>query len=286
MDYTIKEKVKLIAGGQYNNVGEGVSKFVLRLGMIVNFTPSFGFKALYAQTFRAPYIIEKKIAIPGYIIGKEDMKPEEVTTIDLQLFHQTEKHQLALTVYQSQQKDLVSRKGIGEESALYGDYILQFNNVDELKIQGIEFESKFTPTPELYFTGSFTYQENENGAGIKNYSLTPSYMIKTGVGYQTDAFSAGLFYNYASAFHSSTIQFGENVPMTNPDEDDFTNLSLNLSMNLKELSNKDNFPNMRLSLYGKNLLDDQIHVPHSDARINTRPSVAGRAFYLRLIYSY
>ncbi len=284
MDYMIRSKIKFIAGGQYNNVGEGVSKFVPRLGTVVHFTPKFGFKALYAKAFRAPYTLEKKANF-SIIVGKEDIRPEDVTTIDLQLFHQGDKHQISLTAYQTQQKDLITRKVLDKSSPLYPEHTGQFDNVNELLIRGVEFESKFTPIKSLYFPLSFTYQINEDGEGIENYSLTPNYMIKTGAGYTSDRFTTGIFYNYTSPYHSNKIHFPD-VPIINPDEDDFHSLSANLTMNLKGFSKNPKFPALKVSLYGKNLLDDQFYVPYIDNRINTRPSVAGRSIYLKVSYEY
>lgn len=284
MDYTIRSRLKLIAGGQYHNVGEGVSKFVPRLGSILYFTPKFGVKALYAKAFRAPYTLEKKADF-SIIKGKEDLKPEDVATIDIQLFHQGKKHQVALTAYQSKQTDLVARNVLDESSPLYPEYESQFDNIGELLIQGVEFESKFTPISALYFPFSVTYQRNENGEGVKNFSLTPNYMIKVGVGYNSKVVSSGIFYNYTSSYHSSRIYYPD-VPIVNPDEDDFHNLSANVSMHLKNLSKNPRFPNVKVSLYGKNLLDDQFYVPYVDARINTRPTVPGRSLYLKVTYEY
>ncbi len=284
MDYTIHSRVKFIVGGQYNSVGNGVSKFVPRLGSIFYFSPQFGFKALYAKAFRAPYNLEQNAKF-SIIVGKEDIKPEDVTTVDLQLFHQGERHQVAITAYQSHQTDLITRIALDESSPLYPAHTNQFDNVNELLIQGVEFESKFTPISSLYFPISFTYQRNKNGDEVQNYSLTPNYMIKTGAGYTSSKMSTGLFYSYISSYHSNEIHF-PGVPMMNPDEDDHHSLSANVTFNLKEFSNNPQFPKLKVSLYSKNLLNDQFYVPYLDPRINTRPTLPGRSIYLKVQYEF
>ena len=153
-------------------------------------------------------------------------------------------------------------------------------NVDELHIQGIELETKYKPSDKLYFVWSFSYQENENGDGLKNYSLAPNYIAKIGVGYSNNYLTVGLFDSYQSKFHSYTLYYPELTSLVNPESESFHNISINVSTSLKNISK--HVPNLIAEFYIKNLLDQEQYIPRFPIQLNTQPVAGGRSIYFKL----
>lgn len=104
IDYRPRENIKFTLGGQYNKA-EKNTRFVPRLGVVIDFNESWGMKLLYGEAFRSPVAAEVMVAIPALnIFGNPDLKPELVATTDLQLFYQRDNAQAAITVFHSKHR--------------------------------------------------------------------------------------------------------------------------------------------------------------------------------------
>ncbi|MGL1888469.1 MAG: TonB-dependent receptor [Reichenbachiella sp.] len=285
-DYKLPSGIKFFGGGQYNNNGEGTSKFVPRFGAIYNHPQGFGVKALYGQAFRAPYTLE--LSADFLIIkGNPDLVPELATTFDFQLMVEKKNFQAYLTYFHTQQTDLIVRRPVDpiEEPEVYADHQNIFDNEGELTINGVEFESKFTPFKSLFLVGSYSYQINENEDGLKNYSLSPNHMVKVGLGYQNEWFRMGMFNNWVSAYYSNT-HLVSTLPIFNQEPESFNDLSVNLTFDILKMINVNSEYDFKISLFAKNLLDQQMFVPQITPQLNTKPTTAGRGFYLTLSSSF
>ena len=109
IDYRPWDFLKLFAGGQLNKAPNVDYNFVPRAGAIINFTPEFGFKAMYGQAFKYAAQYERFVYIPfSRIYGDSTLKPEIVTTLDLQLFVQKSTYQVSVAYFNSVQKDVVT----------------------------------------------------------------------------------------------------------------------------------------------------------------------------------
>ena len=262
---------KVTVGAQYNKL-EGISgNIVPRLALVHNFTSNFGFKALYGQAFRAPSTVERGInSTTGLssFTGDPSLSPELVTNYDLQLFYTKDQLQASMTLFKSEQEDLIARVATSPTSFV-------FQNTGGLDIEGIEFESKFTFRENWYFTGSYTYQTNEDSDGVKNATLQANTIIKLGLAYNSKNWSVGIFDSYFDQYHDN------NSPnKNNPSPKAYHDLSVNASLTLPK------FHDITLSAYMDNLLDENaylpIHTGNGPVGANTLQTQSGRSFFLGL----
>jgi outer membrane receptor protein involved in Fe transport len=285
----VRDRLKLVAGLQYNKPEGTDAKLVPRLGAVFSFTEQFGVRAQYGQAFRAPYPFERYIRDPPALVGNPSLKPETVTTGDLQLFYYAGSTQLALTYFRSHQEDLVVRT-----TAVPPTY----TNATELDFRGVEFEAKWSPMRKLFFVGSYTYQENELDQGvppadrtapfpraegqiIHDFTHIPNTMAKAGLIFNpVPAVSLAVFDSYSSRPSSVTV-VNSSAERINPDADAFHSLSAKLSANLKGVLGIER--DVKLEAYGTNLLDEKIYYPEFSRRnLNSLPGRGQRALYVNL----
>ncbi len=281
-DYQVTDKTKLILGGQAVKPVSLDWTVVPRIGLVHSFSESISLKALYSQAYRAPTQFERMVFIPPTIVGNLDLRPETVTTFDLQFLYKTRTHEWGLTYFNSQQKDLTI---IGFNPQIAST---SYFNQSEVYFQGIELEGKFMPTDNLYLVSSFTYQTNKNSAGQKHYSVAPAWTAKLGLGYQlTHGISIGLFDSYFSKPYDTRLRFGEQVQPINPEPQAFHSLTANLEVELNSfLGWSDKHP-LIVNTYIYNALDEDVDSPEFvQGLVNSLPSRQGRGVYVGVKYSY
>ena len=265
------EKTKFIAGAQYNKLESISGNLSPRFGVVHNFTNHFGFKALYGEAFRAPSNAERDLlANIGAltISGTPSLTPELVKTYDLQFFYEKEQLQASITWFKNEQEDLITRTFTSPTT-------IEFENKGGLDIEGVELESKFTFNEHWYFTGSYSYQYNEDSEDDTNVTLQPNSIIKLGLGYNTKDWSVGIFDSYFDSYHDND-KLNPSVNKVNPSSKGYHNLSINASVTLS------NFYDVKLNAYMDNLLDEDVYLPTQPgspfSSQNTLPSQSGRFF--------
>lgn len=260
VDYRPTEKVKLIAGGQFNKPKETSGAFVPRAGAIFDFTESSGLKVLYGEAFRSGASLERFINLPGFARGNADMDPEVISTFDIQYFLKTEHTQFALTYFNSSQEDLIAF--VDNTDADAAEYPFVYNNAGGLDSSGFELEFKYIPNTHWFLQGGLATQENEDDQGNDDVSLTPSLIAKFGLGYNSGIISAGLFNSYIDSY--------EIAQGANPDGDAVNIMSLNVAFNFNKFS---------IQLLGQNLLDEDLRVPDIVyGSVNSLPGYAETSF--------
>ncbi len=281
LDYQLTPGLKLIAGAQFNQTPY-TGSFVPRLGAVAHFTPEFGLKALYGQAFNAPTPPQTDASIPlgggVNVVGNPSLSPEFIDTADLQFFYNHPSFQSSLGFFYSHQSSLIV-----QEPQIGSATNRSYYNSQQLNLMGMELESKYLPTSNIYFLGSLTYQESNDGNGNTGVSFTPSWIAKAGVGYELKSVSLGVFDSYITAYGSNAIAFPANL-VTNPASTAYNLLTANVTLNLKQLlSLSSSTPDMKLALYGTNLLDAAYYVPtYYTPGVNTMPGGPGRAVYSSL----
>lgn len=282
-----KNAIRIIGGVQLNKPADIDINFVPRLGLIFRPFKKIGIKALYGQAFRSPFQGEQTIKDLPVIIGSTTLTPEVIATVDAQIFYTSSALQASLTYFNSAESDLISRTsvevpGVGQVSS--------FVNQNQLKFNGVEAEVKGTLWKSVLFTGSYSYQENELNGKVKNHTLAPNTLIKTGIFYKLSTknrlggSTIGVFNSYFSAAGKAP-----GASTRNPTADSFNFLTAKLQLNLFNLFNIKGVAQetLVLSTYGVNLLDEKIHYPEYVRRnINTIPGRGGRALYFSLKYSF
>ena len=269
-DYWLLNWVKFIGGIQYNKPDSINGDISLRFATIANLTNHWGIKLLYGQAFRNASPIERFLVAPT-ILGNPALTPEKMQTYDAQIFYNRKNVSFAATYYHSIQSDLISR---------VGNIPQKFQNSGEVTYDGLELESKIVLNHNFKFIGNLSYQTNSKDDGNEDVTYAPDWMIKTGLNYNNEhGFNIAIFNSY---FAASTFQNHQAnlVAFSNPDADAYNNLTANLGMNLGKFINNRSLSNTTLSLYGDNLLDEEIFFPSVNRRtVNSVPHHMGRGFY-------
>lgn len=269
IEYNLPD-TKLLAGAQYNKFNSIDGSIVPRFGIVHNFTEYVGFKALYGEAFRAPYITEREANLQVgtvTILGSPALTPELVTTYDLQLFYENDQLQTSITLFRNEQQDLIQRVSTSTTT-------IEFQNTGGLIIEGLELEAKINFFDNWYFTGSYNYQRNEDSNGIENFTLQPNSITKLGLAYTARNWSVGLFDSYVDHYHDNIINNSARVNV-NPPSEAYHNLSINASMKLAELHG------IKLNGYIDNLLNEDVYVPaQTGLNFNTLPTQSGRYYML------
>jgi outer membrane receptor for ferrienterochelin and colicins len=271
LNYWLLDWIKLIGGFQYNKP-DGISgDFSPRMGAIVNLNDNWGVKLLYGQAFRQASPVERFIMAPS-VIGNPKLVPETIDTYDAQLFYNGKHSSFAITYYHSTQDDLVTRVG-----ALPAQIV----NSGEVVYDGFELEGKLELGHGFEFIGNLSYQTNEKNDGTDNVTYAPDWMAKTGLYYDSGrGATLGLFNSYFAASTLQNIDINPATAIVNPGADSYNLLTANLSLNLGKVLKRSSFSMVNVSLYGDNLLDEDIFFPSiSRTNVNTLPHHDGRGIY-------
>jgi outer membrane receptor for ferrienterochelin and colicins len=268
-DYRLNNSLKVIGGFQLNKHSKDVpTKFAPRLGLVWNPTEKVVIKSLYAEAFRAPSAAETASKDQNRI-GNPQLKPEYVHSFDVEFRYLEKKIQPSLVFFIYKQYNNV---------AIAQTVPKQFINRGEFSAKGLEFELKYMPTSNLYFTGSSSYQTNLLNDSIKNTS-TGAVTAKLGVSYNFDfGLSMGVFNIYNSK-PPDVVWNNPNRQLVNPVPQAFNLLSANLNYNLSKVL-KLNRAKIILNLRAENLLNEEIFNPEWYlSGINSIPGKPGRRIY-------
>jgi outer membrane receptor for ferrienterochelin and colicins len=196
--------------------------------------------------------------------GNPELHPERIETTDFQLFYQDKRFSGAITLFYSEQQDLI-REVEDEDS----EQILNLHSI--VRTRGVELELAATPAEHLELTSAVTYQESFDAGHNRSIMPVPNTIVKLGLVWRSPrGVSVGLHDSWFSA--APPVEDLYPVQIVNPQAEAFHNLTLNVTY---ELSDR-----IDLSLYGNNLLDEDIfYVEHTSQSINTIPGRPGRAIF-------
>jgi outer membrane cobalamin receptor len=275
-DYRLSQWLKLIAGAQLNKPEKIDAHISPRLGAVANLNENWGAKVLYSTAFRDAYPIESYVNHPSYE-GNIYLKPELISTIDAQVFYQTENIQTSLTYYNSHMSDLV--RTVPYDSVRY-----QFQNIGEFDFQGIEFEGNFKLSQNFSLNSSFIFQENKDDNGEKGKAYWPNTIVKVGVLYKSKLVNAGLFNSFFGEPGKIENPF---VVENNPEANAYNLLSANVSFDILKAVNSESKKALLISVFADNLLGEDIWFPEFVRQsVNTLPLHSGRAFYGKLTFKF
>ncbi len=267
VDYQPWDFLTFIAGVQVNKTPSVEENYSPRFGILFNPDPQWGVKLLYGRAFRSASGIEQAIIIPGALVGNPQLGPEKINTFDAQIYYNAPRGNASLTYYKSKQTDSVTVVAPGG--------ILSFANGGDVDFWGLEFEGKLNIYSGWQLIGSVTYQENEDSTGAE-VGLIPNFMAKAGLSYTSPrGYSLGIFDTYFS--NAVSLPGTLNV---NPPADSYNWLSANFIFDVPRLANNYDFPDIKLSLYAENLLNEEVFFPEWINRVvNTFPLRGGIAVY-------
>lgn len=280
-DYDLTKWLKIVGGGQFNKVPSADLDFVPRAALIARSAKGFGTKLMYGEAFRAPFAPETDL-IARPIAGSSDVTPQKISTIETQVFYSKGKGNLALTYFKSSQSNIISRVSNEDPSI---PSLKVYTNAGELKSWGVELEGKWIVLDDLFLTGSYSYQTNED-KGIGNGKLLPNHMLKLGASYSFKEFVKLSVFNqyYSSPFNYSEVYNTVDRNRQGEGElDSFNWLTAKVKVSMNSIF-KFNGPQIQLTAEGVNILDKTVYNPeivfHGYDAIQTK---SGRAFYFGLM---
>lgn len=279
-DYQVKDWMKLTLGGQYNKTEEN-SKFVPRLGSVMQFTPTLGMKLLYGEAYRSPTTAEKGVNIPAInLFGNPSIKPETIQTVDIQFYYHKDSRQAALTFFRSRQRDLITR--FTSDAG-----IISFRNEGEVTIKGIELEGKSVFYEDWFFTGGLSYQTNRDSNNFKNFTMQPNWEARLGLGYTVKNFSLGFYDIYKGAYQEATLREPSYADL-NPSSTSFHNISLNMTLQLSAFFDSGVLKKSSVIINASNLLNKEVFLPTltGESSANTAPAEEGRAIFVEFKFVF
>jgi outer membrane receptor protein involved in Fe transport len=289
----LNDKLKLVAGGQLNQVTNIPLDFVPRLGAVANITDELRIKVLYGAAFRSASAFERETFSLPNIVGNRNLNPERINTLEAQVSYTTPDFDIALTYFNSNQTDIIRRTFPGDRTnppfviapSRDTTFVPTFRNLGRLLTQGFELEGKWIITPALNLFGSMSYKVSSNSdiAAREDGFGMPTLMIKLGLMYTSKTLTAGVFNSYFGVGGDITALDAQGRPTTrigNPPAQAFSNLSFNVTWDIGKTFGIDFLDGVGLNVYGNNLLDAQIYYPEYVRRIiNTLPGRQGRSIY-------
>jgi outer membrane receptor for ferrienterochelin and colicins len=273
-------QLKFVGGVQLNDSEAFKADLSPRLAMVYQPVDHVGVKAMFGKAFRSSTAIERELSIPGVITGNVNMKPETIETIEGQVFYGNNGFYTALSAYKSRMEDIIGRVSNPAGGAL-------ITNTGEQVFHGVEFETQLSFYDGWQVEGSMSWQQGESDTDIDDPTFSANLMAKLGVSYKTDTWSLGL---YDSWFGKPADLRATNpsVLQVNKQPDAYHLVSANLNVNLNEaLDLAGNLPEMHVTFYGENLLDEDIYFPEYNRKnINSFPIDTGRAAYGRFTVKF
>lgn len=282
--YPVLDKLTLTLGGQfhyYDNLkkspvgvvddGKPTTGLVGRAGLVYQLSEEWGAKLLYNQAYRAPSAGELG-ANSAVVLGNRNIEPEQVETVDAQIFYHAGGFHAALTAFRSDVQNLIVRQLVPNTKPQR----LQYSNEGSVSFEGLEFETDARLTESLSWKGSYTFQTNHQDDGMHNATLMPNHMAKIGLSYDaTPELQISVFDSYFSA--AKVLSTAMDV---NPPADGYHNVSIQTNYKLDKWLGFSSAKHVIFSFYLDNVLDEKFYYPEFNRKfINTIPASPGRALY-------
>lgn len=265
IDHRFNPMVKVIGGFQANKIGSLDLNVVPRAGLIWNPVVPVTVKALYGSAFRAPSINETRLNHPG-LAGTPGLRPERVDTFDLGVTYQGARVLAGVNVFRSRQRDSI----IVDTSTPRSTY----QNLGEATFKGVEFEGKYYAGQGLLLLGSYSYQANEDGAGMSNITPVPNNTAKGGISYET---GNGVMLSLFDSYHGG---LSRPTGTLNPAPSSYHLVSSLVRVDLVRLLRGNATRNVGLFVRGENLADRQVWLPDWGGNTgDTIPGQRGRTVY-------
>jgi outer membrane receptor protein involved in Fe transport len=244
VDYQFVDTARLIGGFQVLKYEDIDPSVVPRLGLVWNPSQRLNVKVLYAEAFRAPYLNENFIDIPGIIAGNPMLEPEIVESYELGISYLRDTMEISVNYFNNTQSDIISYAFSPDSPTL--EY---FNVPGDLQIEGFELEYKYYVNESLFLSGSLLSQSMADNelTGISDFGA------KAGVSYRGELGTISLF----DIYQGSVSERLYNPNSSNPEPGSYNLLYLHADLDLMKLLKRDGDSKLKLFLQGDNLLGDE-----------------------------
>lgn len=236
----------------------------------------FTWRLGFGEAFRAPSLIEQNSRfVRGrfLILGDPDIEAEETLSYEAAIGWRGERGRIEAIYHRSDITNLidtVTRPGADPDTGLI---VVQYDNVDEALIQGVELVGEIEPLDGLTFGGSYEYLDAKDGLTDQRLQDRARHTVKLSATYQDGPFAATVrgrgFFDYFA------IDAG--APRgTAPESSNFGTMDVNLRYDINDV--------VSLSLGVDNIFDRQ--VPDNYNSNGAIEDPAGRFVYLTTEVSF
>jgi iron complex outermembrane receptor protein len=143
---------------QYSDFGGQTSP---RAGLTWAFMEDASLKLLYGEAFRAPNFAELFTDNNPAILGNEDLDQEEITTYEIGLSYQFNKHVTSsINYFYNDIEDIIVLNSLESNQN-----IRQYENFGNARVQGIEMETKVDIVKDNYVFMNYSFQHSEDNDG-------------------------------------------------------------------------------------------------------------------------
>ena len=249
-EYGWSDDLKFIAGGQLNKAPNLDVNLVPRLGAVLDLDSGFGSKILYGQAYRSATGAENFTDEPGVLLGNDTLQPETITTFEVQSSYRQKAYNVALTYFNSHQKNVISRT--------FPPGVSTTINEGKIDSQGVELEGRGNPVRILTLTGGLTYEwlsatsRNSSGTSVTldNPTGMPLTELKFGATVNPwEALRVSIFDNYFGNFGNTNAEH----PNADPPVKDFHDVSMNLEYQASK--------NFKVTFSAKNVFSEPVYYP-------------------------
>jgi len=204
------------------------------------------FKSGVGRGFKAPNL---KVLSPEYsvttssfvVFGNPNLEPEFNTSYELGAHYRAERWSLQATLFQNDVKDLIQSYCAADCDALR---VLNYENVEEARIRGVEIATSFAPVPRLGIDLNYTFLNAKDLSADQPLAEKPKHAanitLKWLAGDRLNAQLRGNYYG-KQTMYSSEVRYG--LP-------DYTLWGADLNYQLT--------PHFKLHLSGDNLTDESL----------------------------
>ena len=274
------DNLSLTVGGRLDYDSEVGIIFNPRLGMVFEPSSSTSLKLLYGKAYRAPTANEQYKLI-GLDKGNENLKPEDINTIELVFAQSIKKLFYQVSFYYNYLDNLILQLNINDSS----NFISYFNKGKNTSY-GFEFETKYILTKHIYSFANYSYNLSEdiqdrNGVEVKTSHANIS-KHKFNIGLNTRIlrklnWSILLRYKGEIQKYINEIEGAPDPYISQDKVGDF--FLLNSTIFFPEL-----FKGFNFSIQGYNLLNTKYY--YQDDKFPHQPAQQGTHFLLRASYNF
>jgi outer membrane receptor for ferrienterochelin and colicins len=150
------DNLSLTLGGRLDFDSEVDQSINPRIGLVWEPSNKSSVKLLYGKAYRAPTANEQ-YKIMGADMGNAALKHEEINTAELVFAHQFEKFYAQTSLFYNVLDNLVVRQKTEEDPN-----IISYFNTGQNISYGVEFESKYKITNNLYSFANYSYTQSED----------------------------------------------------------------------------------------------------------------------------
>lgn len=276
MDTTLWDSIGVVAGVRYTHNKDYGSRIVPRGGLIFYTSDKIHFKMLYGQAFRSPNFFEKYTNTFNVIYGNEDLKPEQIHTLDFGMDYMiNSQNNLRLNYFLAITENVIDRYGIAKAGERGNTKDTpQYQNSEGQRFRGFEIEFKGALLKIFRYYANASYVTGVEKMNDSDIGFIPTFLSNAG-------FSVRFL---SKATFATNIQYtgkrtGKLFNRTEYTVDPFLLWNATISF--------DPIKSLTLRLIGKNLINSNYFVPeYIRAIIPELPGGPGRAFYFQALYDF